>query len=328
MQCVKNLKVNMEQKILESSKVVVVPHNGIDFDAMGSAIGLSVIARKLRKPSCIVVDDPVYKIDHGVKLVMDDAKRDFTIIPRDKYLQMAEDNDLFILTDVNKSYLVSINDQLEKDRTIIIDHHESDQNTIEASETFIDTSVSSASEVVAKLLCMYKIKPTPEVANYLLAGIYLDTNKLRKNVSPETMGMVTKLLSAGASMDRVTDLFVEDFESDRRIQELVGKAKMTNISIATVFGAEDAEYTREELAKVADYLLRYGVDASFAGGYIGDGVIAVSARSKEKVNVGTVMKEMGGGGNPYSAATRLTDTNLEEVGKKLMKIIQPPCYIK
>lgn len=328
MQCVKNLRVNMEQKILESDKVVIVPHNGIDFDAIGSAIGLSSIAKKFRKPSCIVVDDPIYKIDHGVKIIMDEAKKDFTIIPRDKYLQMAEEKDLFILTDVNKSYLVSINDKLEKDRTIIIDHHDEDANTVESTEKFIDTSVSSASEVVAKLLCLYKIKPTPEVANYLLAGIYLDTNKLRKNVTSETMGTVTKLLSSGASMDRVTDLFVEDFESDRRIQELVGKAKMTNISIATVFGSEDAEYTREELAKVADYLLRYGVDASFAGGYIGDGVIAVSARSKEKVHVGEVMKEMGGGGNQYSAATRLTDISLEEVGKKLMKVIQPPCYLK
>ena len=328
MQCVKNLRINMEQKILESDKVVIVPHNGIDFDAIGSAIGLSTIAKKFRKQSCIVVDDPIYKIDHGAKIVMDEAKKDFTIIPRDKYLQIAEPKDLFILTDVNKSYLVSINDKLEKDRTIIIDHHDEDNYTLPAVEKFIDTSASSASEVVAKLLCLYKIKPTPEVANYLLAGIYLDTNKLRKNVTSETMGTVTKLLASGASMDRVTDLFVEDFESDRRIQELVGKAKMTNISIATVFGSEDAEYTREELAKVADYLLRYGVDASFAGGNIGDGVIAVSARSKEKVHVGNVMHEMGGGGNQFSAATRLTDTTIDEVAKKLMKVIQPPCYLK
>ena len=37
----------MEQKILESENIVIVPHNNIDFDAMASALGISLIAKKL-----------------------------------------------------------------------------------------------------------------------------------------------------------------------------------------------------------------------------------------------------------------------------------------
>ena len=40
------------------------------------------------------------------------------------------------------------------------------------------------------------------------------------------------------------------------------------------------------------------------------------------------MKELGGGGNRYSAATKLTDTNIEEVGKRLIKLIEPPYIVK
>ena len=108
MQNIKNLKVYLESKILASNNVVIVPHMGIDFDAIASSIGLSQIAKKLKKPSCIVVDDPVYKIDSGVQTIIEEAKKDFLIVTREKYLQSSNPNDLFILTDVNKEYLIAL----------------------------------------------------------------------------------------------------------------------------------------------------------------------------------------------------------------------------
>lgn len=328
MASIKNLKANLEQKILEANSVVVVPHNGIDFDAIGAAIGVVSVAKKFKKKCYIVVNDPIYKIDHGVQLIIDDARKEIPIINRDKYLQIQTPDDLFILVDVNKGHLVSLKEHLIKERTVIIDHHVEDQTTVEASEKYIDTNASSASELVTKLLCAFKIKPIPEVACCLLAGIYLDTNKLTKNVSSETMKTIAKLLDMGANMNKVTDLFAEDFISDRRVQELVSKAKISTFSVATVNAEENVEYTKEELAKVADYLLKYKVDAAFAIGDIGDGVISISARSKERVNVGAVMQNLEGGGNQYSAATKLTNCTIEEAAQRLMKIIQPPCYIK
>lgn len=326
---IKNLKINMEQKILSSEKVVIVPHNGIDFDAIASAFGLSLISAKLKKSSYILVNDPLYKIDHGVQLIIDEAKKNFTIINLDKYLQIRNPEDLFILTDVNKKYLVSLKDELKrKEKIIIIDHHDTDQSTVEADDQYIDTNTSSASEILTKLLCMYKIKLTPAIANYLLAGIYLDTNKLSKNASPETMRTVAKLLENGANLNRVTDWFAEDFISDRRVQELVNNAKILTFSLAIACADEDNEYSKEELAKAADYLLKYKVDAAFAIGNIGDNIISVSARSKEKVNVGEIMHQLEGGGNQYSGATKLTNSTIEQAQKRLMKIIQPPCYIK
>ena len=326
---IKNLKVNLESKILESQNVVIVPHLGVDFDAIGSAIGISLVVKHLKRVPIIIVDDPFYKIDHGVQLIMDDAKKDFQILNTEKYQKIAREDDLFILTDVNKRGMIALKEQVKnEDKTIIIDHHEEDFSTVNSNCKYINCNVSSASEVVSKLLHLYKIKLSPEIANYLLAGIYLDTNKLTKNISPETMKIVAFLLESGASINEVTDLFTEDFNSDRKVQELVSKSKIITYSIATILADEGVEYTKEELAKAADYLLRYKVDAAFAIGYIDDNTISVSARSKERMNVGGVMKELEGGGNQYSAATKLNDTTIEEVGKRLMKIIEPKHYLK
>lgn len=330
MEDLKTLKMSLERKIIEASNVVIVPHNGIDFDAIASAFAIALIAKKYKKQHYIVVNDPAYKIDHGVQLIINDAKKDFTIVNKEKYLQYKKDNDLIILTDVNKNYLISLKEEVtnNKDNVVVIDHHDSDNNTVKASLYHIDSLASSTSEILTNLLCLYKIKYSKEVANYLLSGIYLDTNKLTKNVSPNVMKIVAKLLENGADMNVVTDWFAEDFNSDRRVQELVSRAQIITYSIATILAEEGNEYTREELAKAADYLLKYKVDASYAIGEVGDNIISISARSKERVNVGKVMQELGGGGNQYSAATKIEDSNIEEVGKQLLKTIKPPFYIK
>ena len=44
MEDLKNLKMSLERKIIEASNVVIVPHNGIDFDAIASAFAIALIA--------------------------------------------------------------------------------------------------------------------------------------------------------------------------------------------------------------------------------------------------------------------------------------------
>jgi c-di-AMP phosphodiesterase-like protein len=328
---IKDLKVNLESKIFGSKKVVLVPHTPIDFDAFASTIGLSLVVSKLQKPFVIVVDDPAYKVEHSVKKVMDEAKKNFNIANKERYLKIKEDDDLFVLADVNKSNLICLSDELknvDKDNIVIIDHHDVGSTTIQSNYSFIDTNSSSASEIIFKLLNMFKVKCPVEVANYLLAGIYLDTNKLTKNVTPDTFKIVAKLMENGASNCIIDNWFAEDFESDKRVLDLVGKTRIYKYSFAVVLAEEECEYTREELAKVADYLLKYGVDASFAVGKIDENIVSISARSKEKVNVGDVMKELDGGGNRYSAATKITDKSIEEVGKQLVKLIESPYLVK
>jgi len=326
---IKNLKVNLENKILQAENVVIVPHMSIDLDAIGSAVALSYIIKKLKKTSCIIVDDPLYKMDHGSCRIIESAKSlGYSILNKDKYFQKSRDNDLFILTDVNKPSRICLQKELENvslERIIVIDHHDVDDTSYDANVRYIDCNVSSASEIIAQLFCLYKMKYDKDIANYLLAGIYLDTNKLTKNANADTMKIVAKLLESGAEISNAVELFSEDFISDRRVQRLIDHADFFSYNFATVMGSEDEEFMREELAKAADYLLRFRVDGTFAIGNVGDGV-AVSARSKGKINVGNIMKDLGGGGNQCSAAAFLKDVTVEETGKRLKKILRPNFY--
>ncbi|MBR1413502.1 MAG: DHH family phosphoesterase [Bacilli bacterium] len=325
---IKDLKTDLEKKIQESEKMIIVPHNKVDFDAIASAIALSLVGSKYKKNSQIIVNDPPYIMERGCKIIMDDAKADFNIINKDKYSKIYTPEDLFVLTDVNKKYLISVDDMItNKDKTLIIDHHEPDKNTVETNSLYIDSSMSSASEIVFRLLNECKIKIPQNVANYLLAGIYLDTSKFVKNASSNTMEVVSKLMCCGADMATVSNWFTEDLESYKRVHSLVSEIELLKYTYALIVANKDVEYEKEELAKAADEALKFDTDAAFVIGRLSDDIVGVSARSKGKVNVEPIMQNLGGGGNITAGAAQIKNGDVEEVGKSLKKILKPSYYV-
>ena len=329
MKDIKGLKESLIYGINTSDKVIIIPHVNPDFDAIGSALGLAVIAKKYKKDVYIIVDEPSYKLYKGVSDILKDIKNEFKVISGAEYKTIKGDNDLFILTDVNGKNRIPLKDDIVENKTIVIDHHDENDDTIEGLYNYIDTSVSSASEIVTSIICT---KIPAKIANYLLTGIYLDTDHLNKNFKKNTAKSVSKLMEYGADMNDVTELFLEDFYSDRRVQQLINNVQFLTYIIAYVEGDENTEYTREELARAADYLLKCKcpvntVNASFVIGDIGDGIMSVSARSKSNVDVGEVMRQVSGGGSPTSAATQFNSAEKSEKTQKILSLIKPK-YLK
>ena len=325
---IKKLKTVVENKVLESHNVIIVPHNNADFDAIASAMGMSLIVSHLNKNSCIVITDPLYILDVGVKSIIDESKNNFNIINKDKYKSISHDDDLFITVDVNKRHLIGISELMNKeDNIIIIDHHNMGDDTINAKYKYIAPNYSSASEIIVSLLEEYGVEITAKIANYLYAGIYLDTAKLTKNCTANTMRTIAKLLERGASINKVNSFFKEDFYSDRKVQGLVNNVQMINCMLAVIVASEDILYTREEIAKAADYAEKFGADATFAMGKIEDDIVSISGRSSESIDIGMIMEKLGGGGNQYSGAAKLKNVSVEEASKKLKKVLKPSYYI-
>lgn len=325
---IKDLKIYMTDRIINASKVIIVPHNKPDFDAIGSAAGITLIAKKFKKESRIIVNDNIDTINNGARVIIEELNNSKDlVINKDAYKSIKDENDLFILTDVNTHRLISVSDLLIPRNTIVIDHHDLNEESVECDYRYIDTKASSASEIITKLLNNLKIKIPSDIATYLLAGIHLDTARLSKNTSSETFKIVSKLLDYKADGNRVTDFFVEDFYSDRKVQSLVNRLDVSHYTIGTIIAGENELVEAVELAKAADYSLRYGLDAVFALGRIDDDTISISSRSHGKVNVGEVMKEFDGGGHKYSGAAKIKDASIEEVGTKLKKLLKNPYYI-
>ena len=323
----KEFKIELEQKIKENDNIFIIPHLEADFDAIASAIGLALIAKKFEKPCYIILADNPTKIDASIKLIIDEYKENVDFVNMEKYHQLKSDKDLLIATDVNKKYLIGCEKNIDDfNDIVVIDHHKKDENSINANVEMIMEDVSSVSEIIPDLLCMFGIRYDKYVATYLLAGIYLDTDKLRKNTNPKTLKIVARLMEKEGDLNRVNEFFEEDFISDRKVQSLINKANFFTYTIILAIEDEDIRYTKEELAKVADYLLKFKADATIAAGFIDDDLISISARSKGKIDVSEIMKQLNGGGSNMNAAARVNDSTIEGVNKKLLKAIKPDFY--
>lgn len=327
---INHLRVNLQSKILRSNETIILPHTIADFDAIGSALGLSLVAKELHKESKIIVDDKKYDLDKPVKFIIDENRTEYGIIDSRRYRKFASPEDLFILTDNNKKNRTTIADLLTNpDQTIIIDHHEPDKkNTVCSKHKYIDLEVSSASEIVAKVLLDMGVTIPHNIANYLLAGIYLDTDSMARDVTDETYLTASNLVKAGAQTSVVTELLHEDEESERRIQDLSDKTRMICYKIALTIADEKEEYSRKELAKVANRAINKGADASFAMGRMANNVIGISARSKKKIHVGKIMKNFNGGGRINSAAATVEGESFDEIASKIERYTRPKYYVK
>lgn len=188
MKTIKELKDVLREKIPLANDVLIVPHNSPDFDALGSSVGLVNICKKLGKNSYILINDRHETMSSSVNEMISEIKEQYDVIDVKDYLSISDKIDLMITTDVNKDYMIAVKDYLNNFKTkILIDHHPEDEYTIKTRYKYIDSKISSVSEIITKLLCQYGISYDKRCANYLYAGISLDTNNFKKNISQDTM---------------------------------------------------------------------------------------------------------------------------------------------
>lgn len=323
MQTIKELKSIIENQINEYNNIFITFHNCADIDAIASALGMGNIIKELKRAPFIILNENYSDLENGVKKIIDNETKNYNLISLNEYNEIKSGNDLLIVLDANKEKQICCKKHIEEFKDIIIiDHHKEDEGTINAKYKYIK-DVSSTSEIITELLNLFKLRINENLANYLIAGIYLDTNKYFFNCSYRTMELVSKLLKNGADTKKINELFEVDFFSDRKIQELIGKATFITENIALCIADENIRYTKAELAKAADYLLHYKIDAVFAAGFIDDEIISISARSKGEIDVSDIMKNLGGGGHIYSAATELKNIDFNDISKKLELALKP-----
>ena len=365
----KKFKSDLERSIKKAKVIFIVGHNESDFDAIGSAIGISEICNHYDKKNYIILNDGLEAMEPGVKKVKDMVNKNFKIINMNEYKKLVEDsipdsvaNDfyaledsireqvlkkvhikdsLLIVVDTNKKYLLANNEYLDSyENVIIIDHHKTEENkTIQANYSYISEEASSASEIVTRLINMFRIKINSDTANALAAGIYLDTNRFKKNTSHVTYDVVEHLMLAGATTDTINKLFLQDFEADKIVNNLVfdnGNTKhfiklLKNNSVSFTLNRSNPEtiYRKEAIAKAADKMQKYdSTDTSIVMGHIDEDTISVSIRSNGYIDCDKLIKGYCtdetrlGGGNEKAAGAKFFGKDILEEENNLVEYLR------
>jgi c-di-AMP phosphodiesterase-like protein len=342
------LKQILDSELIKSSRVFIMPHRHMDFDALASAAAFYKICTFYGKDTYIVTNDKEKKMKSSFRLMYNELKRKCKFITTNELELLRDKDELLLLTDTNTTNLIPISNIDSFSNIIIVDHHSNDSNTIKTDKLFIDTDMSSASEIAFYLMKSMDIYIETSLAQYLLAGIYLDTNGLFYIPTPFTLGSVTKILEYGANIKNVQKLFtISNFEDDRTkeriINDLIDSTRFfydSELTYTISYNEYDNDiiYKKHLLAEAADRMLKYELDVAFIIGYIDrenpdeedhKNRISIKVRSKSnEIDAGKIMNLFGGGGDEYRAACEIDTNDVNYIINRIIEIMETYRLIK
>ena len=308
-------------------RVFVVGHRNLDMDALGSAIGMQFFASNIIEDAYAVYnpDEMSHDIARAVRRLQEDGKTN--LISVNKALQLVTSQSLLIMVDHSKVDL-TLSQELYNMFTdvIVVDHHRRDNNFPEkAILTFIESGASSASELVTELIQFQNAgKRLSKIqASILMAGIMLDTKNFSASVTSRTFDVASYLRSQGSDSIEIQNISQTDFEEYRLVNELILKGRKLYDNIIIASGGDNVVYSKVVASKAADTMLSLaGIEATFVIVQVAPNKVAISARSRSKINVQRIMEELGGGGHFTLAARQLSDITVSQAEHLLFEIIE------
>ncbi|MBO0448739.1 DHH family phosphoesterase [Enterococcus sp. MJM12] len=318
-------------KILAAAEdIYIMGHRYPDMDAIGSAYGVATLADFQGKTSYVVINENelIPDVERCLQEIHKDEELEGHLISVKQALGQIKQNSLLVMVDYHKPSLSISQELYEKfDKVVIIDHHRrGEEFPTQPLLTYIESSASSASELVGELI-QYQSSTKKQMdkmtATLLLAGIFVDTKNFSVRTSSRTFDIASYLKSKGANGELVQYILSSDLTSFLEISELVSKSEFIDQDIVVACASEDKIYDSVTTAKTADTLLSMNdVQASFVITKRQDGLVGISARSNGKINVQSIMEDLGGGGHFTNAATQIKEKSLNEVKTMLYNEIQ------
>jgi c-di-AMP phosphodiesterase-like protein len=313
----------------EASDVYIMGHRFPDMDAIGSAFGMARLVRFHNKEAWIVLDKTesipdVDRVMAELENYPDIAKQ---IITPKEAMKRKKESSLLIMVDYHKPSL-SISQELYEQfaKVVIIDHHRrGDEFPAKPLLSYIESSASSASELVTELI-EYQSNTQRRLdkfeATLLLSGIVVDTKSFSVRTTARTFDVASYLRTCGADSSLVQYLLSSDLTSYLEMNSLIARSEYVTSDTVIVSGSEEKEYNSVTAAKTADTLLSMvGINAAFVITKRTDKQIGISARSNGSINVQLIMEKLGGGGHFTNAAVQLSGVTVAEAKEQLLKVI-------
>ena len=308
----------LREIISVKDEVYVMGHRMGDVDSFGASVGIYRIAEALDKKAHIVLNDVTSSMQPMVEMFRnnEDYAEDM-IINSQLALETVGNNAVLVVVDVNKPSITECPELLKRCKSIVVlDHHRQGTEIIEnATLSYIEAYASSACEMVSEILQYISddLRLRSEEADCMYSGIMIDTNNFMTKTGVRTFEAAAFLRRNGADVTRVRKLFRDDAAEYKAKADAVSQAEIYRrfyaISVCT---GEDVVSPTVVGAQAANELLNIkGIRASFILTRY-NGMIYISARSIDEVNVQVIMERMGGGGHLNIAGAQLENGTIEE----------------
>ncbi|MGT2800257.1 DHH family phosphoesterase [Streptococcus marmotae] len=318
----------VSDKLKMVDKVFVVGHRNLDMDALGSAVGMQYFAQNIMNNAYTVYNSQEMSADIERAIQRLAHENCSNLLTVEEAKKQVTSQSLLIMVDHSKIGLTLSKEFYELfSQVVVVDHHRRDADFPEnAVLTYIESGASSASELVTELIQFQNDKHhklNRLQSSLLMAGIMLDTKNFTSRVTSRTFDVASYLRNRGSDSSEIQQIAATDFNEYRQINELILRGQKISDHIVLVCGDEQIAYDTIVPSKAADTILGMaGIEAVFVVTKNVNDYIAISARSRSKVNVQRIMEEMGGGGHFNLAAAQVHYESLDQVQMKLQQVIE------
>lgn len=308
----------LKEIVSVKDEVYVMGHRMGDVDSFGASVGIYRVAKALEKKAHIILNDVTSSMHPMVEMFRNnDEYEDDMIINSAQALEMVGSNAVLVVVDVNKPSITECPELLKRCKSVVVlDHHRQGSEIIEnATLSYIEAYASSACEMVSEILQYISdnLRLRPEEADCMYSGIMIDTNNFMTKTGVRTFEAAAFLRRNGADVTRVRKLFRDDAAEYKAKADAVSQAEIyKNVFAISVCTGEDVASPTVVGAQAANELLNIkGIKASFILTPY-NGIIYISARSIDEVNVQVIMERMGGGGHLNIAGAQIENGSIEE----------------
>lgn len=308
-----NFFEQLKENIQQFDTIIIHRHVNPDADALGSQLGLAQLIRDNFSKTVYCVGGEV----GNLKWVGTMDK-----VADDVYAQA-----LVIVVDTANTERIDDSRYLNGKQLIKIDHHPN--NDVYGDLVYVDTTASSASEIISQFAFSQQLTISKQTAAYLYTGIVGDTNRfLYPNATAQTMFIVSKLRDIDFDNVAIHQQMIEKTLPQARFSGYVlENIDVSSDGVASMIITQDilARYglEREDVSSVVSVpnsIAEIKVWAFFSEKE--DGTYRVNMRSKELV-INGIAQEHNGGGHPLASGANAKDAQeIAEIIGKLKELVK------
>lgn len=309
----------------DSDEIFIMGHTREDYDALGAAVGVSMMAKRLNKPVHIVLSNWLDSVEKILGLLKkDDDYKNLFISANDASLSTAIDP-LLVVVDTFIPTLVAAPVLLERiKKVIVIDHHRRSENTIKnPAIIYLEPGSSSTCEMVTELLMYFdeKMRIGKLAATAIYSGIVVDTKNFAVQTGARTFEAAAYLRRSGADPVAVSHLFKSDFETTLSLAKTQARSEYYEGGLVVSYIENIIPNVQVIAGQSADSLLRVeGVRMTIILFQMKPDTVGISARSTGDLNVQVIMEKFGGGGHQNVAGTQVKNVPLAELKEAVIEV--------
>jgi phosphoesterase RecJ-like protein len=279
-----------------AEKLVVVAHENVDGDALGSLIAMQELLTALGKDSVMYISADEFPLPHEYRLLplaglVNDPPADL-------------DERTIVFLDCGNLERNPASALLRSGARILnIDHHH--DNTRFGTANYVDPHASCTAEMIWKMLHMLGLRLTPTIAQALYVGLITDTGCfMYENTGPRAHEMAAELIEAGVDVPATYQRVYEDIP--------YGKLALLARGLAKVERYDEGRLTLASLS--AEDFIEAGAEESYSEGVI-DHLRAVRGTAL----AGLVRDRLSAPGEPASSedGRRLRKVSLRAADRRL-----------